>query len=274
MVRCPELRHADEQQLRSTLRHLNAMVQHLDLDKPTLLSQVYRKPWMMRAAAARANRARAAAAAKAQAGRPKQSSSAACSRQGAGSNNSDAEFSDSEEGSSNGGGRYMAPWHHEALLLMLELSTSNSQQNSSSISSRSASPAPAMAAVRSYLTVAETTQQLSNGWKAVASVLPGSAKMQAAAAAVSSTSARQVDTSTSSSSSSSSYDTLQQLLAAVPLLTLLPRDVLLSRWQLLLSGLLGSHQTAAALLMSSPYIVVSYADLQDSGCPYELQGFF
>jgi hypothetical protein len=273
MVRCPELRHADEQQLRSTLRHLSAMVQHLDLDKPTLLAQVYRKPWMIKAAAARANRARAAAAAKAQAGRPKQSSSAACSRQGAGSNNSDAEFSDSEEGSSNGGGRYMAPWHHEALLLMLELSTSNSRQNSSSISSKSVSPAPAMAAVRSYLTVAETTQQLSNGWKAVASVLPGSAKMQAAAvAAVSSTSARQQDTS--SSSSSGSYDTLQQLLAAVPLLTLLPREVLLSRWQLLLSGLLGSHQTAAALLMTSPYIVVSYADLQDSGCPYELQGFF
>jgi hypothetical protein len=271
MVRCPELRHADEQQLRSTLRHLSIMVQHLDLDKPTLLAQVYRKPWMMKAAAARANRARAAAAAKAQSSRPKQGSSAACSRQGAGSNNSDADFSDSEEGNSNGGGRYMAPWHHEALLLMLELSTNNSRQNSSSSSvSRSVSPAPASAAVRGYLTVTETTQQLSNGWKAVASVLPGSAKMQAAAVSAS-PSPRQQDTSISSSSS---YVTLQQLLAAVPLLTLLPREVLLSRWQLLLYGLLGSHQNAAALLMSSPYLVVSYADLQDEGCPYELQGFF
>jgi hypothetical protein len=243
------------------------MVQHLDLDKPTLLSAVYRKPWMIRAAAAKANRARAAAAAKAHAMRAKQGSSAACSRQGAASNSSDADFSDNEEGSSGGGGRYMAPWHHEALLLMLELSTRNSQNSSSS---SSVSPAPAMAAVRGYLTVAEAAQQVSNGWKAVASVLPGSAKMQAAAAAaaVSGSAVRQY------TSHSSSYDTLQQLLAACPLLTLLPRDVLLSRWQLLLSGLLGSHQTAAALLMSSPYIVVSYADLQDSGCPYELQGFF
>ncbi|WIA20039.1 hypothetical protein OEZ85_005904 [Tetradesmus obliquus] len=39
MVRCPELRHADEQQLRLTLRHLTQMVQHLDLNKPTLLAQ-------------------------------------------------------------------------------------------------------------------------------------------------------------------------------------------------------------------------------------------
>lgn len=269
MVRCPELRHADEQQLRLTLRHLTQMVQHLDLNKPTLLAQVYRKPWMIKAAAQRAHRARAAAAAKAQASRSKQGSGAACSRQGGSSNSSDADFSDSEEGSSSSGRGYMPPWHHEALLLMLELSTKNSSGSSSRVS-----PAPAMAAVRGYLTVAETAQQLSNGWKAVASVLPGSAKMQAAAAAVSGSAVRQDAPYNSSSSNGSSYDTLQQLLAACPLLTLLPRDVLLSRWQLLLSGLLGSHQTAAALLMSSPYIVVSYADLQDSGCPYELQGFF
>ncbi|KAF6258278.1 hypothetical protein COO60DRAFT_1139818 [Scenedesmus sp. NREL 46B-D3] len=271
MVRCPELRHADEQQLRSTLRHLSAMVQHLDLDKPTLLAAVYRKPWMVRAAAARAHRARAAAAAKAQGGRSKQSSSAACSRQGGGGSSSDADFSDGEEGSSSSGGRYMAPWHHEALLLMLELSTSNTRPTPSG--SRGVSPAPAIAAVRGYLAAAEAMLRLSSGWKAVASVLLGSARMQAAAAAAASvTSARQDDAS--SNSSSSSYDALQQLLAACPLLALLPRDVLLSRWRLLLSGLLGSHQAAAALLKSSPYIVVSYADLQDSSCPYELQGSF
>lgn len=289
LVRCPALRHMTDQQVRNTVRNLHQ--QFPDIPKPAFKVTVYKHPWVLEAELPSAHTASPS---------PVRSSSHNSS-----SNTSTAPDQQSSPKQQKQQ-VVVTPWKRELALMLLEMQ-SPSSTDSSSISHNTSLPrasgTAALAAVRMYLAAAEARHLLSRGFswaKALSSPKPKpsavtSSTTPTATASDSTTAAKPTaaggpirpsqpspvavaflaaaSTSTDRLAGADApldrnRQMLQQLLYVCPKLTVLPPDLLAARWQLLQSILLGQADSAAAVVMTNPYLMVSgygYVDKPQQG---------
>lgn len=272
LVRSPELRNTTEHQLRSSFRQLQQLVSHLDPDRSALLTAVYKRPWMLAAMIPPAQTSSAAALPTAVPGPATWKQEAAAillevqQQNGSRTRNAD----------SSSAGRPAA--------------AAASTGGSSNMHAADDSPILPLAAVRAYLAVKEPVQAIQSVLKRLHWLSPAMSSSSSTlaahtcqeqdqlegdqAASSPSTPSSYIDAGTLCSSAHSSCSVkhdqlLQQVLAASPQLVLLPPDLLLSRWQLLTSGLLGAAASAqcsaAQLLTTCPYLLLDYADYAACG---------
>jgi hypothetical protein len=153
-VRAPQLRHASEASLRTSLRQLHRLVSHTDIERPAVLSAVYKFPWIVEGELPQQQQQHSATSAPAQ---------PAPAAQGA------------------AGGVAPATWSQELAAVIVELQQADYAEwvAAGAQGSRGLrmSPGFASAAVRTYLAVGEVKQALCAAGSAVANrlleALPG-----------------------------------------------------------------------------------------------------
>lgn len=303
LVRAPQLRHASEASLRTSLRQLHRLVSHTDIERPAVLTAVYKFPWIVEAMEASTQPAPAAAAADL----PQHQHSAAPAAAPAAA------------AAHRAGAQAPATWSQELAAVILELQQADYAEFVAAGAQGSRglrmSPAFASGAVRTYLAFGEAKQAVCAATSAAANrllqALPGpnyppaavdayTCKQHASSsdagphgmdadpaasptAAVPSpqhapvAAAEEVTHSTFDAAASGVAEVmhqlqqqhllLQQLLAACPHLTVLPPELLLARYHRLESVVEGSAESAQRLVAANPFLLVSHADRLQAAAP-------
>lgn len=291
LIRSPQLRHASEANLRNSLRQLHRLVSHTEVDRAAVLTAVYKYPWIVDAMASTAVPPPAAA------DRPTQTAAQDCSSTGAGA----ASFSTHAAGQGTPVSPATWAQELAAVVLELQQADLAEHQSSGS-SSRglTMSPTFAAAAVRTYIAVNEVKQRVMGAASSFASLLGPASQPHAAAesatdTATTSTGSCSCAAHTTAAASHVSFSPsppadhpaaddhpptavvelmqrlqqqqqqhllLEQLLAACPHLVVLPPELLLARWNRLLSVVAGCGDAASKLVMHSPYLLVDYNDVE------------
>lgn len=296
LVRAPQLRDATEPSLRNSLRQLQRLVSHTDIDRAAVLTAIYKYPWIVEAMSSTAqNSPQQPSLAAPFAQRP--AAAAAAGKVGANFSTTAAEA--------------VAPatWSLELAAVILELQQADYAEYVANGSSGSRgirmSPAFAAAAVRTYLTFGEAKQCVataaSNVGDRILAALPGpNYKSEAAGTDTYTAHIHPASCSNANSiwedavparptpspllpprGSQMSYPLppsgvtevmqelqqqqqqhllLQQLLAACPHLTVLPPELLLARYHRLESVVDGHAESARRLVVANPFLLMSHAD--------------
>lgn len=293
LIRSPQLRHASEANLRNSLRQLHRLVSHTEIDRAAVLTAVYKYPWIVDAMASTAVPPPAAA------DRPVQTVAQDCSSTGApaASFSTHAAGQGAPAVSPATWWQELAAVVLE--LQQADLAEHQSSDSSSSSRGLTMSPTFAAAAVRTYIAVNEVKQRVVGAACSVASLLGPASQPHAAAEVAADTSTSSTGscsrTAPAPAASHSSFNPsspgnhpaadehpptavselmqrlqqqqqqhllLEQLLAACPHLVVLPPELLLARWNRLLSVVAGCGEAASKLVMHSPYLLVDYNDVE------------